>query len=199
MSEAPSMLVPIPSAARGALSKLILGSTSARRATIGTRGSLTMDQPGISRALPRRPLQPFLKREVCQRAKIAPTVGPACARHTFATRCAEGGLPLPFLQKILGHSTPTITARYYVSPVAPVDRRCAEGGCVMNLILTIAISMVAVVVVYGGVFWLLIAGYRRLAMPPNTERQRAQYSGFMEFLRRVRVSIAPGASPFQKP
>jgi hypothetical protein len=55
------------------------------------------------------------------------------------------------------------------------------------------------IAVYGGILWLIMAAYRRLAAPPNTERQRAQYNGFMEFLRRVRVSIAPGARPFQKP
>lgn len=35
-------------------------------------------------------------------------------RRTFGTRCAVAGMPLPQLQKIMGHSSPQITMRYYV-------------------------------------------------------------------------------------
>ena len=33
-------------------------------------------------------------------------------RHTFITRCIEAGVPLAEVQKIAGHSTPTMTAHY---------------------------------------------------------------------------------------
>lgn len=35
-------------------------------------------------------------------------------RETFATRCARNGVPLAMTQKLLRHSTPTLTAKYYV-------------------------------------------------------------------------------------
>lgn len=33
-------------------------------------------------------------------------------RHTFGVHWIQAGLPLPRLQKILGHATPTMTLRY---------------------------------------------------------------------------------------
>ena len=33
-------------------------------------------------------------------------------RHTFAVHCAQAGVPLPRLQKLLGHSSPVMTMRY---------------------------------------------------------------------------------------
>jgi integrase len=33
-------------------------------------------------------------------------------RHTFAVHAIQSGLPLPRLQKLLGHSTPAMTMRY---------------------------------------------------------------------------------------
>jgi integrase len=33
-------------------------------------------------------------------------------RHTFAVHAIQAGLPLPRLQKLLGHATPTMTMRY---------------------------------------------------------------------------------------
>jgi len=33
-------------------------------------------------------------------------------RHTFAVHCAQAGVPLPRIQKILGHASPVMTMRY---------------------------------------------------------------------------------------
>jgi integrase len=33
-------------------------------------------------------------------------------RHTFAVRCAQAGVPLPPIQKLLGHASPVMTMRY---------------------------------------------------------------------------------------
>jgi integrase len=35
-------------------------------------------------------------------------------RHTFGTRCAESGMDKYTLARLMGHSSPSITARYYV-------------------------------------------------------------------------------------
>lgn len=63
----------------------------------------------------------------------------------------------------------------------------------MNMILAIVVSVVAVVILFGGVLWLLIAGYSRLMAPPNVEHRVVQYNRFMEMLQRVQRAIAPGA------
>lgn len=44
-------------------------------------------------------------------AKIAPTTVHDL-RHTFGVHCAQAGVPLPRLQKLLGHASPTMTMRY---------------------------------------------------------------------------------------
>jgi integrase len=35
-------------------------------------------------------------------------------RRTFGTRCAVAGMPLPSLQKIMGHASPEVTMKYYI-------------------------------------------------------------------------------------
>jgi len=35
-------------------------------------------------------------------------------RRTFATRCAVAGMPLPQLQRIMGHHSAEVTMKYYV-------------------------------------------------------------------------------------
>jgi integrase len=53
-------------------------------------------------------------------------------RHTFATRAAERGMPLPLLAKILGHANPTQAAldaamlRYGQSHAVPEENRRGE-------------------------------------------------------------------------
>ncbi len=40
-------------------------------------------------------------------------------RHTFGTRCAESGMDKYTLARLMGHSSPNITARYYVHVTEP--------------------------------------------------------------------------------
>ena len=42
-----------------------------------------------------------------------------CWRHTFATRCAESGMDKFTLARLLGHSSPRVTERYYVHVTEP--------------------------------------------------------------------------------
>jgi integrase len=37
-----------------------------------------------------------------------------CWRHTFGTRCAQSGMDRFSLARLMGHSSPTVTARYYI-------------------------------------------------------------------------------------
>jgi len=37
-----------------------------------------------------------------------------CRRHTFGTRCAESGMDRHTLAKLTSHSSPRITAKYYI-------------------------------------------------------------------------------------
>jgi integrase len=37
-----------------------------------------------------------------------------CWRHTFGTRCAESGMDRHTLAKLIGHSSPRITEKYYI-------------------------------------------------------------------------------------
>lgn len=53
-------------------------------------------------------------KRVCRRLKIEPSISVHDLRRTFGTRCAEGGMLLSHLQKIMGHHSPTITAKFYV-------------------------------------------------------------------------------------
>jgi integrase/recombinase XerD len=53
-------------------------------------------------------------RRWCERLGITPAISAHALRRTFATRCAMAGLPLPHLQKLLGHASPQLTMRYYV-------------------------------------------------------------------------------------
>jgi integrase len=51
--------------------------------------------------------------DAAKRAKIPPL----CVhdlRRAFVTRCAVAGMPLPQLQKIMGHASAEMTMRYYV-------------------------------------------------------------------------------------
>ncbi len=42
-----------------------------------------------------------------------------CWRHTFGTRCAESGMDRNTLAKLMGHSSPRITEKYYIHVTEP--------------------------------------------------------------------------------
>ena len=50
----------------------------------------------------------------CKRLRISPKVKPHDLRRTFGTNCANQGMPMPVLQELMGHSSITITAQFYV-------------------------------------------------------------------------------------
>ena len=67
-------------------------------------------------AQPGRPLTPDAAREVFERAKQRAGVqhghGIHSLRHSFATHLMEAGVPLPVIQRLMGHSSLTTTAKY---------------------------------------------------------------------------------------
>jgi len=42
-----------------------------------------------------------------------------CWRHTFGTRCAESGMDRHSLARLMGHSSPRITEKYYIHVTEP--------------------------------------------------------------------------------
>ena len=42
-----------------------------------------------------------------------------CWRHAFGTRCAESGMDRHTLAKLMGHSSPRITEKYYIHVTDP--------------------------------------------------------------------------------
>lgn len=59
-----------------------------------------------------RSIEDTMKR-VCARAGIE-YYGLHSLRHTFASRCFQKGIPVEIVSKILGHASPTITAKVYI-------------------------------------------------------------------------------------
>ena len=49
-----------------------------------------------------------------------------CLRHTFATRCIEGGADYKSVSEILGHATINTTLNMYVHPQLEEKRKCVE-------------------------------------------------------------------------
>jgi integrase len=48
-------------------------------------------------------------------------------RHTFAVHAVQNGVPLPRLQKLLGHATPAMVMRYAMhAPEAYLDQDAAR-------------------------------------------------------------------------
>ena len=77
-------------------------------------------------------------RQVKQRAGITRGHGIHCLRHSFATHLMEAGVPLPTIQRLMGHKSLTTTAKYlhvtsqHVAGVrSPLDllRMPDEAGC----------------------------------------------------------------------
>ena len=60
--------------------------------------------------------QQAIRERLAEASRLAeiPRVYPHALRKTMATRCAVKGFPLVMLLKILGHSSPTVTAKFYV-------------------------------------------------------------------------------------
>jgi len=93
--------VPLTARARGVLNLRRGDSQGSPYVFAGPGGSghLTSVQHAHERALRRAGLRPF------------PFY---CWRHTFATRCAESSMDKFTLARLLGHSSPRVTERYYV-------------------------------------------------------------------------------------
>lgn len=54
-------------------------------------------------------------------------------RHTFAVHAIQAGLPLPRLQKLLGHATPAMTMRYaWHAPEAYFAEDAAKSGASLS-------------------------------------------------------------------
>jgi site-specific recombinase XerD len=77
-------------------------------------------------------------RQVKQRAGITRGHGIHCLRHSFATHLMEAGVPLPTIQRLMGHKSLTTTAKYlhvtsqHVAGVrSPIDllRMPDEAAC----------------------------------------------------------------------
>lgn len=49
-----------------------------------------------------------------------------CLRHTFATRCIEGGADCKTVSELLGHATITTTLNMYIHPQMEEKRKCVE-------------------------------------------------------------------------
>jgi integrase len=70
----------------------------------GNSGHIVTVQQSHHKALKRARLEPFEF---------------YCWRHTFGTRCAESGMDRFTLAKLMGHSSPRITERYYIHVTEP--------------------------------------------------------------------------------
>jgi len=66
-------------------------------------------------------------RRAAQRAGCRAKVTPHILRHTYATQLIRAGIPLPVLQKLLGHKTFGMTIRYVAVTQADVHRAFLEA------------------------------------------------------------------------
>lgn len=72
--------------------------------------------------------------KICRKASIR-QFGMHILRHTFATRCIEGGMKPKTLQKILGHSNIGITMNLYVTTTE--EEKQKEIGLVANTLMVV--------------------------------------------------------------
>jgi site-specific recombinase XerD len=61
-------------------------------------------------------------------AKIGPAIGFHILRHTYPSRLAIKGAPLPVIAARLGHSDPRITEKHYAHLAPALHRRDGAGG-----------------------------------------------------------------------
>jgi len=68
----------------------------------GKDSAKPMDERGIQKAI----------KKAARQAGIRKTVSPHVLRHCFATHALESGTPLPYIQRMLGHSSIQTTMVY---------------------------------------------------------------------------------------
>ena len=66
-----------------------------------------------------------LFRRICEKAGLELT-GQHALRHTFATRCVEGGADIKSLSEILGHADVSVTLGRYVHPSMEQKKQAIE-------------------------------------------------------------------------
>jgi site-specific recombinase XerD len=105
-------LVPI----RGDVAAVVRRYVAQSRRTLGSPGPLLLSEDPAKRRAERRMSTRavgYLLERLCERAAIdAKKISPHSLRHTAALRTIRAGVPLPGVQKFLGHANLATTSRY---------------------------------------------------------------------------------------
>lgn len=114
--------------------------------------TLRLPEPALAvlRSIPRTPGNPYVLvgryggplgyphyawRRLCASAGIK-NVRIHDIRHTYASQLVMSGVPLPLLQRLLGHSSPQMTNRYIAWADDPVQQAADAGGALIAKMLT---------------------------------------------------------------
>ncbi len=109
-------------------------ATSNRTILLFARTEKLLDRNGTGRIFAYMP-RTYQNRlgEMCKRLNFR-TIGVHSLRHTFATRCAEAGIPPKVVQKWLGHSTVNMTLNVYTRLDSSLSKKWLQN---LTLILTL--------------------------------------------------------------